>query len=531
MSETVVHHQVDAVTVYPDRARVTSVGTLDLNTGMTVLLFDDLPLSLETESVRFGGTGTARVQIQGIDVVRRHYEETPSETVGELEAQKEEVEAELWALGDERAIWQAEAAYVEGVRQQTDAFAKGLARGKTAVEDQARLLAFLQERDREVRDAQRGLEPQVRTLQRRLERIERELADLRSQRSRQRFQARIEVEVLAVGDFAAQLSYVARNASWQPLYDLRLVESKGNGRLLEVSVFGEVRQQTGQDWNDVELTLSTARPALNQRLPELEPWFVDEVEPPRELYMKATNAAFDATLLMAEALPAPSVAGAPRAKRADFVTAETRQAGPIVTYRVPRQSTVESDGAPHKNLLTRFDARPEMSYLAIPRHTTAVYRRATFVHEAAAPLLPGQANLFVDDEYVGSTNLDYTPTGDELELLLGVEERITVEQELMRRQVDKRLLRENRVLHYAYGIKLHNLLTERAKVEVQDQIPVSRHESIKIKLDHVAPRPETQTEMQILTWQLDLEPGAEHTIQVEFTIEHPRAMEVAGLLE
>ena len=40
---------------------------------------------------------------------------------------------------------------------------------------------------------------------------------------------------------------------------------------------GEVRQRTGEDWSNVRLTLSTARPSVSARLPELDPWFIEFV--------------------------------------------------------------------------------------------------------------------------------------------------------------------------------------------------------------------------------------------------------------
>ena len=366
MSEQIADYQVEQVTVYPDRARVANRATMQLTIETTALLFDDLPLSMETESVRFGGSGV-EVHILGIDVVRKHYEEAPSATVSEFMAQKDAVEAELRALADEQAVWDGEAAYVERLRLQTGAFAKGLARGKTTVDDQQQLLIFLQDRDREVRGAQRALGPQMEALQRKLEKIERDLAEVRSQRPRQRYQARIEVQVVEAGTFAAELSCVVNNASWRPLYDVRLKEHEEHGRGLSVSTFAEVRQQTGQDWNGVALVVSTARPALNQRLPELEPWFLDVYEPPTEQRLMAYSAD------MAE--PARLYASMPSehkmAKQADYVVAETQQTGAVVTFRVQGQSTVESDGAPHKNLLAQFETQPHMTYLAIPRHTTA----------------------------------------------------------------------------------------------------------------------------------------------------------------
>ena len=216
-------------------------------------------------------------------------------------------------------------------------------------------------------------------------------------------------------------------------------------------------------------------------------------------------------------------------KRAEFVVAEQGASGAVVTYRVAGRSTVASDGAAHKSLLARHTVRPRLTYLAMPAQTTAVYRRATFANQGGAPLLEGAANLFVNDEYVGRTQIAYTAAGDELVLLLGVEERLTAERELARRKVDKRLLRENRLLHYAYSIRLKNLLPHAAEIEVQDQLPVARHEAIKVRLDEAVPAPQTQTELGILSWRLAQQPGAEAAIQVAFTVEHPRTLEVDGL--
>ena len=145
--------------------------------------------------------------------------------------------------------------------------------------------------------------------------------------------------------------------------------------------------------------------------------------------------------------------------------------------------------------------------------------------------MAGPANLFVGDEFIGSSKIDYTPANGEIELLLGVEERITVEREMTKRETDKRLLRDNRQLRYGYEIKIKNLLPNAVKIELQDQIPVSRHEQIKIKLDKVQPEPAEKSELNLFEWRLDLAAGAEQTIGYEYTVEHPRSLQVAGLLD
>ena len=99
----------------------------------------------------------------------------------------------------------------------------------------------------------------------------------------------------------------------------------------------------------------------------------------------------------------------------------------------------------------------------------------------------------------------------------------------MASEVDKKFIGDKRRLHYAYRIKLQNLRDEREKITVSDQIPVARHEEVKVRLDMAEPKPTQQTELGILKWELALEPGEEQAIRFDFNVEHPRSLAVVGL--
>ncbi len=116
-------------------------------------------------------------------------------------------------------------------------------------------------------------------------------------------------------------------------------------------------------------------------------------------------------------------------------------------------------------------------------------------------------------------------------MVLGVEERIKVKRELVRREVDKRLLRDQRQVVYGYEITLENLTQSAARVTVEDQYPVSKHDQIKVRLDRATPEPSEQTELHILKWELNLGAGQKSTIRFEYQVEHARALRVAGLLD
>ncbi|MCB9445588.1 MAG: DUF4139 domain-containing protein [Ardenticatenaceae bacterium] len=139
-----------------------------------------------------------------------------------------------------------------------------------------------------------------------------------------------------------------------------------------------------------------------------------------------------------------------------------------------------------KITLNQFSFHPNWITWPSPTHRCSL-PTAKLINSGPSPLLAGSVNLFVGDEFIGAKLS--TPANGEIELLLGVEERITVEREMIKRDVDKRLLRDNRQLRYGYEIKIKNPgFSMAGQIELQDQIPVSRHEQIKIKLERCKPR-------------------------------------------
>ncbi len=537
--EIPVETTITTVVVYPDRARVTCRGQAELPAGLHQLIIGELPLALEPESVRAGGAGTARVRLRGVDVQRRHYAQTPAANVIALEEQIERLQDQLQALVDRQSVKQASIDHLTGLRQATTEYAWGLARGRNTAENQATLMRFFEEEDARLRVELRALDVEQRDLHEELAKLQAELDQLRSARPRQRYEARLEVEALSAGDFAVEVTYVVGRAGWRPLYDVRLLEPQRDGGASGVllTALAEITQNTGQEWSGVGLTVSTARPALNQRVPELKPWYVDVPRPPQPLpravhaRAMAKGAAAESTeMYAADAMPMMAMA-APPVVEAEVEVAEVQDSGTAVSFAVSGSIDIPGDGTPHKTTIGRHELAPQLDFLAVPRHTDAVFRRAKLSNTTGAPLLPGPINLYVGDEYIGQNRLEYTPGGAEVELVLGVEERITVKRELVRREVDKRLLRDVRQVVYGYEIKLENLLAAPARVTVQDQYPVSRHEQIKVRLDRVAPEPAEQTELHLLKWQLDLAPADKKTIRYEYQVEHPRALNVVGLLD
>jgi uncharacterized protein (TIGR02231 family) len=525
---TELQTSISAVAVYPDRARVTRSGTATLEPGTHRLEMPALPLELDPASVRASARGTARARLLGVDVRRDFYVETPAERVHELEEQVERLQDEMRGLDAQVELLKREQTILGELGGQAEAYARGLAYAKTTASDQMALLDDLRSRAEGLNAALLDLAVRRRAMERRLQKLQNELAQLRGARARERYTAVVEIDVTQAGDLTVEFNYVVAGAGWQPLYDVRLTQP---AETLEVGYLAQVTQRTGEDWQDVAFTLSTARPALAETLPELDPWYIGPVfaqkrrAAPRLMKMAAPVAppAMDAMLSAAE--PEAVVAEA----EAEVVTAMVKTEGFAVTYQVPGTVTVPADGAPHKVAVARFELTPELDYVTAPKLAEAAYRRAQVTNDSPYTLLPGSANLFAGDEFIGATELELTAPNGELELYLGPDDRVRVKRELRRREVDKKLLGDRRRLRYGYEVTLENLLPAEAKIALHDQIPVSRHEDIKVKLEFAEPKPAEQTGLNLLNWELTLAPGEKQMVRFGFTVEHPQGMRLVGL--
>ena len=514
-----------AVTVYPRQARVTRRGRVQLPSGTGTVVVDGLPLTLVDESVRVAGRGEA-ARVTGIDVAHRHFARAPDARIEELEARERELRRLERTAADDDAALETEARFLDetarrGGREMARTLAAGTADGDTV----AGFGSTVRTRLQAVAAGRRTIDERRSELARELAAVGHELADRRRQQSPDR--RAVEVAIEASEDTAIELdvSYVVEGAGWRPVYDARL-----DGSTVALDWHGLVTQYTGEDWPAGDLTLSTARPALHAGIPELDPWYIDllRVRPmPKGMPRVRTMAA-----------PASSAAAAHASDMAELAVAEVEMAGPeeamaeqgatAVSYRLPRPVAVPSDGSPHKATISRIELATELDHVVVPKLAEEAYLRARVSNTSGHTLLPGSVSVFQGDEFVGTSVIESVPPGGEIELQLGVDDRIEVERELTRRDTAKAVLTGNRRTAVAYTITVQNHLDRRTRVSVVDQFPVSRHEAVKVRDTEARPSPKERTELDVVTWEVDLAPGAKQEFTLSFTIESPKNERLTG---
>lgn len=519
---------VSTVFVYPDRARVTRGGTIELKSGAHALVISELPIKLNPDSVRAAARGSAKARLMGVQMQRAFYIETPDEQIHQLEEQIEALEDEVRGLEAEAELITHARNNLNNMAAQTEIYATAVAAGEMKLDDQISIFERLRTHGVELEKELLDMAARRRELEKHLSKLRSDLDRWRGTPRKEAYTAVVEVEVDEPGELSVELSYVVAHAGWQPVYDVRLQEDDQSTRL-EVGYLAQVRQQTGELWEDVSLTLSTARPALASALPELDPWYVRPLPPRRPAPVDEPQSAGAPASLREVGLKASAPAREIPQRTAETAMAEVEASGAAITYRIPATVTIPADGDPHSVAVTKLELTPEMDYVSAPKLVEAAYRRATLTNSSQYTLLPGPANLFAGGEFIGSTRMELVAPQGEIELYFGTDDRLKVERELKRREVDKRLIGARRRVRYGYEITIENLLPGEVKISLHDQIPVATHEEVKVSLDAARPEVSERSELNELTWELTLAPEEEVTVRFDFSVEHPRDMDVYGL--
>jgi uncharacterized protein (TIGR02231 family) len=532
---------ITGVTVYPDRAQVTRKGALRLDApGEHTLRIGGLPLALLPDSVRASGKGPAGMRILAVEQAHEANPSAPEETVKALQSEIERLQREI-ALLDERLRSVAERqSWLSTLGDQAArSLAWGIARGSTKPEDASGLFAYADEQAQYLASSRQEIQTTRDETQRTLDARRRELARLGGAGRPDRIAASVHIETPAVGQVEIELSYLLYGASWRPRYDARVDAAAGRVKLTQQAL---VSQSTGEDWSDVALALSTARPSAAVRLPdEPDPWYLDlykpappapQPAPAARKSMRSQSAGFAAAPMMAEATM-DMLEEAPVA--AEFAGAEIERAGSAQVFRVAGGVGVPSDGEPHLFGIGEYETPAKMDYVAQPVYSPGAHLRATATNTAGRVLLPGELHVFQagagGDGYVGQTRLELTAENAELPLYLGVDDNLTVKRELVERDTDKGSLLQRgvRKTTFGYRVTLANRTGAAQHVTLQDVLPVPRNERIKLNTVEMKPQPSERTKLEQLTWELDLAPNEEKKVEWRFVVESPNDADVTNL--
>ncbi|CAE6431948.1 unnamed protein product [Rhizoctonia solani] len=479
--------RIESVTVFQsNRAEIKRRVNLDLKKGQNHVRIERLPSGVNEDSIRVDGTGTAII----FDVVYH----APSHNSSRQTSATTDLQRALEALQKERSVAQEQSEFLGNYGRTLDS-------KSVSIEDVQRFLDMFGPRQLAVAKKIQELDTEIAKAQQELSDSQRK--EYEDARGAQRGTA-VTVTVLAEVDGSAELmlTYVVSNASWTPLYDVRasIAKSPEETSTIALHYRASITQTTGENWPDVALTLSTASPQLGSSVPKLCSWRIGFPPPSPTVIPMSKTRARSASTAIQHSLVSRSFAYAPAEPELAFYSAmpsmAVRQAhvgstGVLnTTFGIPGRSDIPSDEGSHKVVIAVLDLQADLEWVCVPREKESVFLTCKVVNSSEFTLLPGEASVFMDDNFVSKSQIEHVSPNELFKTSLGVDSALrvtypaarTLNRTAAQSGFSFMAKEKQSVSAQSQRITIRNTRPASVSVRVLDHVPVSTDTRIKVNV-------------------------------------------------
>jgi uncharacterized protein (TIGR02231 family) len=426
----------------------------------------------------------------------------------------------------------AQKAFLESIRVAWgDRISKELAIGKPTAAELQEASTFVGNGIAKAEEQSREIESDKRVIKEKIDALRRQQNEATGSGRKEVKTVEVAVEVTRAGNLTLELSSMISQASWEPTYDVRLASDSKSASLTFQAM---IRQQTGEEWANVDLTLSTSRPAIGGAPPDLTQWNISLYRPRPMRSEMAYPAAAPMLLGSAKMAKRAEMDAAVQDMEsagevpAEFAVARISDERSSVSFHVPRALDIPSDGNRHGTIVAVEQLPVSIEYLAVPKLSPAVFLKSEIINQAGYPLLPGKVNTFIGTGFTGSSQLKKVAAGEKFELFFGVDDQVSVKREELKQHKEAGLFGKNRV-SYRYRIEMNNFRKEPLTLTLRDQLPVAGDEEIKVSLEEPSIKPAEVKNDGTVVWKTPLLAGEKKELTFGILVEYPKEKEITGL--
>lgn len=522
---------VSAVTVFEDRAMVTRTASPALPTGEYRLLFDKLPDTLVKESIRVKIKEKDNVTLKDIKYKKTYYSEISDKERKLLYDKKNQHQEQIDALNDTITQAENEKKFVKKIVEKiTDVSGKSDST-ELNPDNWIKMVSFYRSKnealDKEIRETRKAL----KKTREQFKQIEEKIKNIGGLQDKWKNQVEVIAAMKTQGNLNMNLSYLVTGPGWSPVYDLRVRSGK---KIMNIAYNAVIRQNSGEDWNNVNITLSTAKPKLRSEQPKLRRWNLSLFDQPQAIEkIRGVKEMIGFTLTAVNTystdIDRGSDSGPSRSIRPRSIQQSTSVDNQSAStgFVLEKKNTVKSDNVEHKVSIMSTDLPAHFRYATVPKLMPRAFLKAKIINQSGYPLLPGKANVFLDNNFIAQTNVKHSSPQEAFWIFLGVEEGIKVDYTFIRKSLaNKGLFKEKHGLTYESLIKIKNNKTTKVEVIIWDQLPISNHKKIKIELlEPKIAKNSTNPKIDrfnLVNWLFTLKPGKELEIPVKFSVTYPK---------
>lgn len=327
-------------------------------------------------------------------------------------------------------------------------------------------------------------------------------------------------------------NYFVNQANWIPQYDL---QASSSGKL-NIKYFGSLTQNTGVNWENVLLTLSTSNPTENNIKPTLNPWYLSYQQ-----YIRKDKSYSNAQLELRSTAKSV-VANNSGSDQTDDVDnnedLEEKQLTDYIVmtenlirteYEINMKYSIKSDLKSHKVMINQKEVDMNLKFAAVPKICTDAFLMGKITGWEEMKIIPGTARVYFDGSFVGDTYLQASTTLDTLDIDLGKDKSLTIERKKIKEKFKTKYINDEKVETRTIEIVVRNTKNIQVDIVVEDQIPVVQGtKEIKVELLD-ADKGELDETSGILKWNIKLKSKEQKKIRFTYEITYPKNKTIAGL--
>jgi uncharacterized protein (TIGR02231 family) len=318
------------------------------------------------------------------------------------------------------------------------------------------------------------------------------------------------------------VSYLVNNAGWTPIYDLRSESASGK---INLNYKAQVYQNTGVDWDDVRLNISTNNPYLNKTKPELNPWYIDYYN--YQTYYGNQPVTTGRSELQKKPVGAYKTQADSYSETEEVTAAYADKFVQVVEhmisveFRIDLPYSIKSNNQAHMVLVKNVDLDANYKYYTVPKYDNGVYLVAQLSKLDELQLVPAKANIFFEGTYMGETYIDPTTMEDTLSLSLGKDPNIIVKRTLLQKEMKEKIVGTKKERTFSYSIEVKNLKSTSIDIIVQDQFPITQNADIEITNIDLG-KGKINDRTGVIEWEFSLKPKASKDIQFSYQIKYDK---------
>ncbi|MCK5846993.1 MAG: mucoidy inhibitor MuiA family protein [Bacteroidales bacterium] len=334
----------------------------------------------------------------------------------------------------------------------------------------------------------------------------------------------VEIESELASNASIEFNYLVQNVGWTPQYDIRAIDIKSK---IELHYRANIYQNTGVDWNNVQLTVSTGNPRRNGVMPVLRPWYLrfNNTSTDNEMIEMASDD-MDMALKDKSRTAKASYLQSGAMNSANFTTVNKGQIN--TKFEISLPYTIPSTNKRVSVKIQKWLLDAEYRYYCAPRISEDVFLQARITGWEELSLLPGMVNIFFDGTYVSKTQLNTLHISDTLDISLGADKGIIVKRTKVKNSTSTTIIGSSKKLKVEWDIVVRNNKSQEVNLFLQDQIPVTLLEDVDIKLNEKSGAIYNQKN-GFLSWKLSLAPRYKKELNYDYQIKYPKDLIINGI--